>query len=360
MKPSSCPRLFEAEALRDGRLGDAERASFERHLTACPTCLREVGALDALAEALRGPRSKGVADELRVRRERTRLLAAFDGMLVAPKRKRQLRHALIWPAAAAALIAGLVVSSRERHTVPIADLTNAVVRPDGAAIWSERTEGDLEQVRLERGSLWIHVDHASGRRRRLVVVLPDGELEDTGTTFTVSAEAGHTTRVTVQDGSVTLRLPGHWAVSLGSGETWTPVAQSVASSSAAPAAGPTASAHVASVAGITAPLRASSPSSVAPAGAASAPTIDPAMDFRAAMAALDTGDNRRAAAGFASFLVRHPGDPRAEDAAYLEVIALQRCGDRDAMKVAGQDYLRRFPTGFRHAEVKGSLGDAGS
>jgi hypothetical protein len=49
--------------------------------------------------------------------------------------------------------------------------------------------------------------------------------------------------------------------------------------------------------------------------------------------------------------VRHPS---------AEVIALQRCGNRDAMKVAGQEYLRRFPAGFRHAEVKGSLGDAGS
>jgi hypothetical protein len=357
MKPSPCPRLFEAEAMRDGRLGDAERASFERHLTACHWCLTEVGALDALAESLRRSRSRGEADKLLVRRERTRLLAAFDGILVAPERQRRLRYRLIW-AAVAALIAGLVVSSRLRHAVPLADLTNAVVRPDGATVWSERTEGDLEQVRLERGSLWIHVDHASGRRRRLVVVLPDGELEDTGTTFTVSADDGRTTCVTVQDGSVTLRLPGHWAVSLGPGETWTPVAQPVASSSSAPAAGSTATARVAPLAGASAPSPASNPSSLAPA-AASSPAIDPAVAFRVAMAALDTGDNRTAAASFASFLVRHPSDPRAEDAAYLEVIALQRCGDRDATKVAGQEYLRRFPAGFRRAEVKGSLGDAG-
>ena len=115
--------------------------------------MREVGALDALAEALRGPRSKGKADELLVRRERTRLLAAFDGMLVAPQRQRPNRYRLILPAAVAALIAGLAVSSRLRHSVPGADLANAVVRPDAATVWSERTEGDLEQVRLERGSL---------------------------------------------------------------------------------------------------------------------------------------------------------------------------------------------------------------
>jgi ferric-dicitrate binding protein FerR (iron transport regulator) len=359
MKPSPCPRLFEGEAMRDGRLGDAERASFERHLTVCPTCLREVLALDALAEAVRAPRGNGEANELHVRRERTRLLAAFDGMLVAPRRQRRLRYRLIWPVAVAALIAGLVISSRPRDTAPLADPTNAVVRPDGATVWSERTEGDLEQVRLERGSLWIQVDHTSGRRRRLVVVLPDGELEDTGTTFTVRVEDGRTTRVMVQDGSITLRVHGQWAVSLGPGETWTPVAQPVASSSSAPAAGPTAPARVAPLAGTSVPSPTSSPSSLAPAAAASALAMDPAVDFRAAMAALDTGDNRRAAATFASFLARHPGDPRAEDAAYLEVIALQRCGDPDAMKVAGQEYLRRFPTGFRHAEVEGSLGDAG-
>jgi hypothetical protein len=75
-------------------------------------------------------------------------------------------------------------------------------------------------------------------------------------------------------------------------------------------------------------------------------------DARYAMSALDRGDNRQAAAGFASFLAKHPGDSRAEDAAYLRVIALDRCGDRNAMKEAAVEYLSRYPTGFRRVEVE--------
>ena len=51
-------------------------------------------------------------------------------------------------------------------------------------------------------------------------MLPDGELEDIGTTFTVSAEDGRTTRVAVQEGSVVLRIHGQPPVAIGPGETW--------------------------------------------------------------------------------------------------------------------------------------------
>jgi anti-sigma factor RsiW len=89
MKPA-CPRLFEAEALRDGRLAGAELAGFERHLGVCPHCSREVEALQALGNALRAPAlAPAEADELHVRRERTRLLAAFDAALVPPERARR-------------------------------------------------------------------------------------------------------------------------------------------------------------------------------------------------------------------------------------------------------------------------------
>jgi TolA-binding protein len=87
------------------------------------------------------------------------------------------------------------------------------------------------------------------------------------------------------------------------------------------------------------------PTSSEPARVASA-------DFGCPMAALDRGDNRAAAEGFARFLRDHPGDARAEDAAYLRVIALQRCGDHNGVRAAGLEYLRRFPAGFRRSEVE--------
>jgi len=93
----------------------------------------------------------------------------------------------------------------------------------------------------------------------------------------------------------------------------------------------------------------SSPPSSAPNGVLAE---DSTSDFRAAMSLLDAGENRRAAAGFASFVEAHPRDPRAEDAAYSLVIALQRSGSEDDAKRAAQDYLKRYPAGFRRAEVE--------
>jgi ferric-dicitrate binding protein FerR (iron transport regulator) len=334
--------------MRDGRLTGTERASFERHVTACPACSREVRALDALAESLRAsPYDDAHADELRVRRERTRLLAAFDGTLVAPERRWTARHRLLGPAAVAALVAGILVLQRVRRPAEQPPHpSSAVVHADSTAVWSEHTEGDRESVVLERGALLIHVDHSSGEGR-LVVVLPDGELEDMGTTFTVSAEDGHTTRVAVQEGHVALRLRGQPSVTLGPGDAWVPDTRPAASAraSVAPPAEPAPMA-------LLAPAARSTPSLPASAPFASAIAPDPSVDFRAAMAGLDVGDYKQAAAAFASFLEKHPRDRHAEDAAYLRVIALQRCGDTGATTEAALEYLRRYPKGFRQAEVE--------
>jgi outer membrane protein assembly factor BamD (BamD/ComL family) len=85
---------------------------------------------------------------------------------------------------------------------------------------------------------------------------------------------------------------------------------------------------------------------------AAASVSAPDAEFREAMAAFDGGDEREAAARFAAFVARHPTHPRAEDAAYLRVIALQRCGDRAGLTEAAGDYLRRYPAGFRRTEVE--------
>jgi len=343
MSANPCPRLFEAEAMRDGRLGGAARASFERHVITCPACSRENKALEALSEALRAS-SPDDADKLHVRRERTRLLRAFDGVLVAPEGHHP-RQRRLWLAAAAALFLGLLVLWRiGGHAAPPGQASSALVRADGAAVWSRRMDGTRERVVLERGALWVRVDHSAGESR-LVVVLPDGELEDIGTTFAVSAEDGHTTRVSVQEGHVVLRLHGRSPVTLGPGDTWIPdVPAPVACVGAGPPPAPVSRAQPAPVVASARPPRSSAP-------LASALAPDSLADFRAAMGALDVGDNHEAAVRFASFLEKHPQDPRAEDAAYSRVIALQRSGDTRGMKEAAEEYLRRFPAGFRRAEM---------
>jgi hypothetical protein len=346
MSGAPCPRLFEAEAMRDGRLGGAERGSFERHLTSCPACSREVQALEALAGALRaGVVHPAGADELHVRRERTRLLAAFDRALLGSKRSWRVGHRLLWPVLAV-LVVVLLVLPRVRRPAPApGDAPTAVIHAGNTAVWAERMVGDRENVILQQGALWIHVDHASGEGR-LLVVLPDGELEDTGTTFTVSADDGHTTRVAVEEGHVVLRLRGQAAIALGPGDAWIPDPRPAASARtnvAPPEAAPATRAERS---------ERSAPAPHAPASVTSPPASDPSAEFRAAMAALDVGDDSRAAAAFADFLEKHPGDARAEDAAYLRVVALQRSGDGAGTKRAALEYLRRYPTGFRQTEVE--------
>jgi FecR protein/Putative zinc-finger len=350
MRTPACPRLFEVEGLRDGRLGGAERRSFERHLAGCSVCAREAESLERLAKAARGDVDHGRgADELHRWRERNRLLAAFDSVLVSSQPPSRTRRWLLWPTAVATVVAAVFIWWRARPAVePVLTSTSTsrtTIHADGSTIWSKRAgNGNHEEVALESGVLRIHVDHASGGAG-LVVRLPDGELEDVGTTFSVSADAGHTTRVVVDEGKVVLRLRGRPAIEIGAGDVW-PSRPSAAPVRAVEAAAPPDR----GAEGRPSPLRAVPVRRSHRSLAAGEP--DPLVEFRAAMEALRTGDSRRAASAFASFLVQHPGDPMAEDAAYLRVIALQRSGDDEGVKRAVEDYLRRFPTGFRRAEIQ--------
>lgn len=350
MTQAACPRLFEAEAMRDGRLAGAERASFVRHTTACATCRREVDALEALGGALRAaPRDDERADELRRLRERTRLVAAFDRSLVAPGRGASVMRRWLWPAVGAAMIAGAIIVVRALSGPHVEPAASVVVHAAAGAVWSKHPDGHREKLVLEQGELWIHVDHGRGATA-LVVALPDGELEDTGTTFTVTARDGRTTHVGVEEGSVLLRIRGRPPVQIRRAETW-------AAEPPAPAA-PFANAPAVTRALRRAQVARTAPPPAARQSPAAAPAMapgdtDPAIDFRAAVAVLDAGANREAAAAFAHFLAAHPRDPRAEDAAYLQIIALQRAGAGEEMRRAADDYLRRYPAGFRRGEVEG-------
>ena len=165
MTPARCPRSFEVEAMRDGRLAGAELASFARHLNACAECAREARALEGLAEAVRAlADQRASTNELHAWRERTRLMAAFDGTLLAPERGRRGRRLLPSAAVAAvAVAAGWLLLARTR-VPPHSERPVAVeIRPEAHAVWEEKVEGDRKQVFLSRGTLRIHVDHWPGR-----------------------------------------------------------------------------------------------------------------------------------------------------------------------------------------------------
>lgn len=329
MTRAACPRLFEVEALRDGRLAGAERSDFERHLTSCRACSRETKELDALAEKLRT--TSDTTDELHVRREKTRLLAAFDRTLIEPGRTWTLGRRALALAAVVALVALPVAFWRmrkvERLPSPI-----AVVDAQSGAEWSRKTEAQRDLVFLERGALRIQVTRTNGSVP-LLVVLPDGELEDIGTTFSVSAESGRTTRVVVEEGSVLLRLRGSAPIAIAAGQEWN-----------APPAAPAPSNRGA--------LRRPAPQVPAPSASVAVSAHDASDEFRSAMAALHAGRSADAAAQFARFVEQHPRDARAQDATYMRILALQAAGDTVAMKAAAEAYLRAYPKGFRRNEVE--------
>jgi len=351
--PVTCRQMFRVAALRDGRLEGSARRNFQRHLGSCATCTREAAALDRLAERVRaGLDDGGTTDDLRVWRERTRLLAAFDQALLSPRGAGPSARRLLWPLTAALLVGAIFLFWRARPPGGGAHGARATIQADGGAVWFRRPgAGDREEVTLRRGTLWIHVDRAAGERP-LLVLLPDGELEDLGTTFTVSAAATETTGVSVQEGRVALRLRGRPPLDIGAGQVW-PSNQP----GSVPPAAPRAVAAPAAPRPPETPRRTErSPPRVArashpPPGDSTAVPSDPLLEFRAAAAALRAGDNPGAAVAFTRFLAEHRDDPMAEDAAYLRVIAFQRMGAAGDLKRAAQAYLQRFPSGFRRAEV---------
>lgn len=339
MSNAACPRAFEAEALRDSRLTGAERASFERHLDTCAACSGEMAALEALAASLH--RDAGVIDEMRERRERVRLLAAFDGVLVNPKRTSRSTPIVLTAGIAAGLCLGGWAIQKFARTTP-ARIAAVSVHAEGASTWSERAQGNEDRVTLERGSLRIHVDHALPSTH-LVVAVPDGEIEDIGTTFVVNVSEGRTERVAVEEGRVLVRLRGLPAHTVQAGEAWVPDDAATAVPRTAPPVPPVPP---------TSPLaQAPNPSASAPGIAIHVAPLDATLGFRAAMAALGRGDNRQAEQMLAVFLRNHAHDPHAEDAAYSRVVALQRCGDIAEMRRAAEQYLARYPAGFRREEV---------
>jgi len=275
--------------------------------------------------------------------------------LVRPRRPWLGRAALAACVVAVTLIVGGVFLSRGVRG-DVATSSRPVIQADAAARWSRHTRAGRELVVLERGELRIRTQQVPGEPP-FAVMLPDGELEDIGTVFSVAVMNGRTERVRVDEGSVLLKLRGRAPIMLHAGRSWQapppiPAPAPPLAPTPPPAASPTAE---------VAPSRASTPARtprVAPPSTATAPTASAAPsdaaseDFRAALAAFNVRQLDAAARRFQRFGEQYPSDPRAEDAAYLRVLALERSGDVAGRQAAARAYLRRYPAGFRRAEVE--------
>ena len=311
-----CPRSWEIEAARDGRLGGEAQALLARHVARCASCALETEALESLAGRLRTI-SEAPADDVSVRRLKWRVLHAIDRDRSGPSAARGRWLAL---GGAACLGVFWVVGAVRFHGASGGSDPTLEVAAEPGARWGTRTEGDTKRIDLETGTLRIRIARHPGDRM-VVVGLPDGEIDDIGTTFSVTVAGDRTRRVGVEQGRVVLRLRGRADEELATGESWSLPASAdgdrvaVAPSLEVPEVAPEI------------PREAPAP------GPSTRRSPRPAATTRAAPSvAVDAGNG--------------------EDLAYLHVLKLLRGGDVASARGAAGDYVREFPGGFRAPELR--------
>src|SRR5690349_19137815 len=95
----TCRRIWEAEAIEDGRLDDSSTASFDRHVRACSDCTRARSELAAIRDVGRRLEPRQLSP-LEHRRRRVELLRRANEEAVRPPR----RPGILSFVAAAALV----------------------------------------------------------------------------------------------------------------------------------------------------------------------------------------------------------------------------------------------------------------
>ncbi len=310
---TACTRRWQVEAARDGRLTGKDLASAERHRGTCAECAEEERALAALGDSLaRLPKPE--RNVLETRRMRQSLMSAFNAsVLVAPRSKPRWRIAAALALTGTLFAAWWLVRSRPLRSALAPRVVD--VHAESGARWSAHTDALVAIVDFADGSASFVVHPHAGRR--VVVRLPDGELEDEGTVFELRVSEQRTQRVAVSEGKILVRLNGRVAFTLAAGEAWEPVPPAPPIKAPMNALG----AHSADVRRSATPRARRVASAVAGTGAPAAIAVD---------------------SGAAS---------SAEDDAYLKIVALLRENRAAQARDQAKRYLLRFPNGFRRIEV---------
>jgi hypothetical protein len=84
---------------------------------------------------------------------------------------------------------------------------------------------------------------------------------------------------------------------------------------------------------------------------AAARVSEAGADLAGGVRSLEHGDFGEAVERLSAFRESHPEDPRAEDAAFLTILALDRAGRHEAAAQAARRYLAGYPRGYRRAEA---------
>ena len=342
MTVPQCQRKWQVEAVRDGRLRGKDQDSAVRHRATCAECGREDRKLVALRHDM-SCLPELARDPMTARRSRQRLIAALNrSILEPPVPESSLRAAFALALAIAAVVVGRFAIGHTVTRTSATEVPGSVVevRAEAGARWSERTSREIDQVNLWEGAAAFTVH--SHKLQRLVIQLPDGEVEDIGTVFEIRVSEQHTRRISVTRGRISVRLLGRPAFTLGAGEAWEP-------ESAAPKDTQTQNQ----------PVRASAAPSSAPSLAAV--TTASGVASRSSRVAVRPRALVRPEKG--SNLASQPEDSRpkpriqnsgldgAEDDAYLQILKSLNGQSYVEVCALAKDYLLRFPSGFRRVEV---------
>jgi anti-sigma factor ChrR (cupin superfamily) len=342
MKALGCPHRWQVEAAHDGRLDAPALARHHEHVARCVACSHERQSLIALGQRLR--EQPEAIDELSLRRLRQVILERASAQMaeVQLTSSWHWRWSSLWSRRwhVGALAAGLVACSiawllvgARTGTIHEDDAAWVAVRGrEHGSHWTRHRVGDLERIALGEGYFRVTVRRKSDDPR-VIVDVPDGEIEDIGTVFEVDVGSTQTNRIVVQEGNVVFRPRGTQALFLSAGQQWT-----------RPSARPTKDQ----------PL-------------AKEKTTDPSLEEAPKRTRVhhhwlgthQPGHTRPAR----SDVDREPpsaGPPSAasagpasgEDAAYLHVVALLREGRDYEARLAAFRYLEQFPHGFRRSEIE--------
>jgi TolA-binding protein len=367
MSPPICPHASLVEALHDGRLGPAEEASTRRHLATCSSCATQLADMDRLRESLG---DTPPVDPMHHRRARLALLRAASSD--APPRPRRLALVL----AMGALAVGPAVWAATAHfRAPVAVISpqETVVRPAPAAVFQRAKGPRSDVVTLTNGALDVEVPPLSAAEP-FILQTQDARLETEGATLRLEAHDGKLLQIAVSLGQIRLTRAGT-SVLLAAGGAWSaepPAASSPPLPSALPALAPSGldsgspSPRPLAPPTACAARSASNPPAVNPPAvnppAVNPPAVNPpedssSRDFSEGMEALARGDAAQAAARFDRFRQQHPADARADDAAYLRAIALQRAGRRTEAAAVAREYLATHPRGAHREQAKKIAGE---
>jgi hypothetical protein len=304
MTAKECARMWQVEAIRDGRLVGQDLTNALRHRAECSDCAREERALSELRHQFRKKGSALRPAPLQARRTRQAILSAWNEQVLG-KNERRARPRLLWAIAILTACAGALAFEypfvHPRSRVPEHPAPFFEVVAKAGALWSAREAAGVTRISLKEGFASFRIRRPVGQS--LFVELPDGEIEDFGTVFDVEVRDGHTVRISVSQGRVFVRLNSLPAFELAASESWHAEA-------------------------IVPPVVATEPQPRL-ADPPSAPAVPPTRRRPTPQVTTDS----------------------AEDDIYLHIVDLLRNGHELEARAKAAEYLTRFPKGFRRPEV---------